>query len=294
MSVPNFRFLEGLTSLEEVQGALSQLRRILDFYFQGRISSVNILVGGIKSKNLDIEDLITAIRGEFDTLISNVTITYSLAAEKGYIAELTVDQLETSDKVQKYLMGDTSDVNYIKVYDQYIQFITATTDGTEVEQATDRFGNLLYWKDDTYTGVTLEVTPYPVMIYKYNELVKMEFSFQPDESGTMNPRIVLGSGAGYGDPNKGKGFIYKDVDGILIEYVKQNGEKVSLRLGENGLIMTPYGLQRLDIYTDGFSANYSGYSLAYRWTKDTEGKITSLIDINTGQTIPVNWYNNPI
>lgn len=42
MSTPNFGFLEGATSLDEIQGALSQLKRVLDFYFQGKISSSNI------------------------------------------------------------------------------------------------------------------------------------------------------------------------------------------------------------------------------------------------------------
>lgn len=42
MSTPNFSYLENATTLEEIQGALSQLRRTLDFYFQGKLSSSNI------------------------------------------------------------------------------------------------------------------------------------------------------------------------------------------------------------------------------------------------------------
>ncbi|MGH0053226.1 MAG: phage tail protein, partial [Sphaerochaetaceae bacterium] len=56
-------------------------------------------------------------------------ITKYIQAEGGTIARLTVDQLDTSDMVQNYLNEDTSDVNYIRVYDQYINFIQATTDG---------------------------------------------------------------------------------------------------------------------------------------------------------------------
>lgn len=41
MSTPNFGFLEGVSTLQEVQGALAQLKRTLDFYFQGKLSSTN-------------------------------------------------------------------------------------------------------------------------------------------------------------------------------------------------------------------------------------------------------------
>lgn len=42
MSTPNFGFLSGLTTMEDVQGALARLKRELDFYFQGKISTSNI------------------------------------------------------------------------------------------------------------------------------------------------------------------------------------------------------------------------------------------------------------
>lgn len=52
-------------------------------------------------------------------------ISPNLYAGKAYISELTVDSLETSTKVQKYLASDTSDVNYVRIYAQTIKFITA-------------------------------------------------------------------------------------------------------------------------------------------------------------------------
>jgi hypothetical protein len=53
-------------------------------------------------------------------------ITPNLYAEKATIAELTVDSLDTSVKVQNYLKNDESDVNYIKIRGQVIQFIMAS------------------------------------------------------------------------------------------------------------------------------------------------------------------------
>ena len=102
--------------------------------------------------------MIEALEAEFDLTISNTFITQTLAAETAYIAQLTVDQLETSTKVQNYLNEDTADVNYIKIFEQYIQFITASTDGSETEQVKDRHNNDLYWIDDTFKGTTTNVT----------------------------------------------------------------------------------------------------------------------------------------
>lgn len=60
----------------------------------------------------------------------SVLISPNLYAEKATISELTVDQLDTSVKVQKYLNEDMSDVNYVKIYGQVIQWITATIAST--------------------------------------------------------------------------------------------------------------------------------------------------------------------
>lgn len=108
---------------------------------------------------------------------ADAVFTDSLYAETGDVSELTVDRLSTSRRIRKYILGDTSDDNYIKIQDQYIQLITGTvkmnielqTEGneailtetgivlmTEAEsgsgdiappvQATNRYGQPLYWK----------------------------------------------------------------------------------------------------------------------------------------------------
>ena len=58
--------------------------------------------------------------------------------------------------MKNYLNDNTADVNYIKIFEQYIQFVTASTDGSDTEQVTDRNGSLLYWIDDDNKGTTLE------------------------------------------------------------------------------------------------------------------------------------------
>lgn len=110
---------------------------------------------------------------------ADAIFTDSLYAETGDVSELTVDRLSTSRRIRKYILGDTSDDNYIKIQDQYIQLITGTlkrnvellTEGslpiltetdiillTEAEgsggelappvQATNRYGQPLYWQDE--------------------------------------------------------------------------------------------------------------------------------------------------
>ena len=139
--------------------------------------------------------MIEALEAQFDVTVSNVTITNVLAAETGYIAQLTVDSVETSTKVQNYLAESTEDVNYIKIFGQYIQFVTASTDGSQTEQARDRHGALLYWKDEDKEAVVLDETDWPVMIYVYTEQIKAEFGFE-NTDGIYVPKITLGLGDG--------------------------------------------------------------------------------------------------
>lgn len=178
--------------------------------------------------------MIEALEAQFDITISNTVITQTLSAETGNIAQLTVDQVETSTKVQNYLNNNISDVNYIKIFEQYIKFITASTDGTTTEQATDRKGNLLYWIDETYSGTTLDETNYPVMIYAYNELIKMEIAFK-DVNDIAEPQIILGTGEGT-TALGGKASIHKLVDGLEISYYSPYSEN------KNYIKITDYGV----------------------------------------------------
>jgi len=178
--------------------------------------------------------MIEALEAEFDVTISNTFITQTLAAETAYIAQLTVDQLETSTKVQNYLNNNTNDVNYIKIFEQYIQFITASTDGSGTEQVKDRKNNNLYWLDDTFKGTTTNVTDYPVLIYNYEEQIKLQILFE-NISGTYIPKIILGVGDGTG-ANHAKAEIYKGQTGLEINYYRSNnGERRSVFIDDAGI-----------------------------------------------------------
>lgn len=195
--------------------------------------------------------LIEALEAQFGTTITNILITNTLVADKGYIAELTVDQLETSDKVQRYLAGNTTDVNYIRIEGQKAEWLTESTTGTIDEQAYDRQGNPLYWKDEEKKAVTTEVTEWPVMQYVYEtKLTKAQISFEKDGDDYIP---VIQMGAGIDDlSNRGKAFIRKVDGGLHIEYHRENnGELRSIKIDERGIWQegnaNGYGLRNIHV-----------------------------------------------
>ena len=251
-------------------------------------------------RNLDAENFndagLKAIAGMFkaDTIISNTNITQEIYADYGNIADLTVDRLRTDyTKAQKNLKGDTSDVNYISIHDETISFITATTDGSASEQLTDS-GRAFCWTDETHTQMTSEkTTDYPVMVYKYTDLVKAKIAFQSitTAAGTTTVMPVLTLGAGTGNGDIGKASIYKAADGLYLDYYSETDGKVKqILIGNDGVIITPYRLNSIDIYTNGFVAVYSADSVRMSWTLDGSGRITSLTD-EGGFTTPVTWHD---
>lgn len=197
-------------------------------------------------RNLDAENFNDAglkeIAGMFkaDTIISNTNITQEIYADYGNIADLTVDRLRTDyAKAQKYLSGDTSDVNYISIHDETISFITATA-GSGTEQLTDG-DRVFYWTDDTHTQMTSEnTTAYPVYIYNYSETVKAKIAFKTITlSGgeeTVAPVLTLGAGDGV-LPDSAKAIIYKGQHGLEINYYKSStSDLVQLALTDSGIV----------------------------------------------------------
>ena len=235
---------------------------------------------------------IEAISAEIDVVISNTVIVNNLYSEYGRIANLTVSELNTGwQKITNFLANNKAPVFYKRDYEQYSMYYEAVTDGTEDPNTlTDRDGNLLYWVDNTYKGMTLANTGLPVKTYKYTEYLKMEISFR-DVDGVTRPRIIMG--AGYGNPSfpeRGKFIIDKHVDGGLLEYITANGTRYSIEIGENGILQNGVELlSAIDFYSNGFTATYGGTIAGYRWTKDGTGKIMQLTNIHTSETVPVTW-----
>ena len=175
------------------------------------------------------------------------SVTNTLYAEYGRIANLTVSELSTAwKKITNYLASDTSDVNYLHLYEQYAKWITAETDGSATEAVTDYDDNPLYWTDETHTGMTTTENANPVLVYVYTELVKRQISFADiDGDGTENPTDIYGAGNGTG--NNGKMIGLKELFAYAFRYYATGsgevaaGDQVALRFGEDGLIASNAG-----------------------------------------------------
>ena len=225
----------------------------------------------------------------------SAVISPNIYASKATIAEVTVDELDTSDKVKNYLSGDTSANNYHKIYDQFHEFITGVTDGLDENkiQAEDRNGEPLYWTDDTHTAATTTVTAYPVYTYKYTDNAKLKLGFGDDPSGSgyLIPMIELGAGTGIN--YNAKGFIYKGISGLYLDYYSTGGDLRRVLLSDDGIVLTPYALKSLDLYFNGFSAVYDADTVSMTWSLDSYGRIVSLVSADN-VTIPVTWHAEEI
>lgn len=190
----------------------------------------------------------------------NVNVSGQLSADAlyaalGEIADLTVDRLSTSRRVAKYLAGDKSDDNFVRIHDQYIEFVSGVyADGTA--QAENPHGAQLYWESDPsgasigsdgYPYVngeriftTTTKTDWPVMIYTYTELVKRSIAFEQDGSGTYTPVDVFGAGNADGT-NKAR--MLKSADGLELLYTATNGSQAGLKANISGYLDF-YGIRR--------------------------------------------------
>lgn len=213
--------------------------------------------------DIEADDLFLTIDGVKTSIIDELTgkidgqyITGGMSGTTA-LGNLLVDNLSTSDKIRNYLASDTSQVNYIRIYDQYIEFVEATYSGGTTQARTgDKTGDLLYWTDDTYNFVTIvtDGTLEPVMVYNYTELIKGKYGFKLID-GTNIPSIELGAGSG-GINDAGKTFIYKGIDGFYIDYRHSvTGESTIFKITDDGidLSMFPTVTYPEDVVLNGIS-----------------------------------------
>lgn len=166
----------------------------------------------------------------------------TLFVNRGYITELTVDSIDTSDMVKRYLMPASNALRYAPVgywrgYDHYIEFLSAKvvwpedTEKTPYDnavQVTDRNGVPIYWSDATHTGITYTVNANPVMRFLYNGpngdgVVLFSIFLEPVSEGLYvtdyKVRFTFGEGRLVGGTLlRGQSFIDDEGDGISISH----------------------------------------------------------------------------
>lgn len=248
-----------------------------------------------------------------------------------WIRDLNVEFLETNfdalDVRREYPEGGIR--NFIRIKEEQIEFVTQTLSETETQDYVNKDGNQIY-----YTAIDEHPQAYkyftitsPISIYQdltekqvdgfkvkvrkvVSESIKAAFAFGLIGE-TQYPLMRWGIGTdGSGETDNGKGFIYKELDGLVLKYITSKGVTHQIKLGENGIegIETGSGekiiqninmgglieipgqaLTKADFTESGLNVEYGETKVSFTWTKDSEGRITSLYNSQTGLTVPVSW-----
>lgn len=219
--------------------------------------------------------------------IDGALVTQNLYADEGDIVALTVDQLITSRRVSKYIMGDTSNDNYISIQGNIAKWIVAavkTISGNPmIVQHANRDGSLLYWVDDPAGAqvvngyyekdgrrltTTTTNTGWPVYVFDYMESTSLSITF-----GEKNPVIIFGSGDG-----PGTGRLQQYDGGIEFSYVDGQGNKSYMAMDALGRVFFKDSLKRVDLsqidVNGHFTFDYGedgSFKDSYQLTKTTTG-----------------------
>lgn len=217
-------------------------------------------------------------------LDGNVDVSGQLSADALYsalgdIADLTVDRVSTSRRIVKYLAGDQTDDNFIRIQDQSLEFVAGLYDGG-TDQARNPSGLLIYWEDDPEgDGVTLgedgypykdgvriftttAETEWPVTVYTYVEQVKRAITFeQMGEYYAPVDTFGLGDDAG-----NDKATLSKKQGGLELMYKTNAGTDIGLRLGSDGYADI-YGMRKTT------KLDFSGWDSG-SFTESVDGDIT--------------------
>lgn len=264
------------TLVRDEEGDFSQIAQTVDEISsrlattEGRVSEISQTVDGISmgvstvTENGEIYSKITLRLGErelygFIKMEGNVEVSGQLSADAlysgyGEIANLAVDQLITSRRIVKYLQGDQSDDNCIRIYQQTMEWVTGHPNGGTI-QATNPDGAPLFWPVDV-SGLsrgsdgypvtaqqeriftTTTPTAYPVMVYTYEEAVKRSISFEA-VNGIYSPIDRFGAGNQQGN---NRAWILKTADGFDIRYLTPANQEIGIRMTTDGKV-TIDGLQ---------------------------------------------------
>lgn len=244
-------------------------------------------------------------------LDGNVDVSGQLSADAlyaalGEIADLSVNRLSTSRRVVKYLAGDTTDDNFIRVAEQSLEFVAGIAKST-TEQAKNPNGELIYWEADP-TGAsigsdgypyangeriftTTKQTSWPVMVYQYEEQVKRAISFQSDGQ-YYYPVDVFGAGDNNG---KQRGYLVKRQNSLELTYETSMGKLLGLAARDEGY-MDLLGLRKstaLDFseWDKGYFAELvDGEKTPYRYTVtfDQQRRPIKITD-NSGHGTLIRW-----
>lgn len=243
-----------------------------------------------------------------------------------WIRDLNVEFLETNfDALDVRKDAPEGNLrNCIRIKEEELEFVTQSLSTTETMDYKNKDGDQIYYtsinnQPDAYKYFTItspsniykNLTPEQLEAFKVKvrkvltESVKASFKFGMTEGNTQYPLMVWGVGTDAGGAtNRGKGFIYKELDGLILKYVTSTGVAHQIKLGENGIEGIPLGevidigglielpgdaLTRAVFYNDGMELSHGEIKTSFSWTTDSSGKIISLKNLKTNVTVPISW-----
>lgn len=243
-----------------------------------------------------------------------------------WIRDLNVEFLETNfDALDIRKPAPEGNVrNCIRIKEEEIEFITQSLSDTEAMDYKNKDGDQIYYtainsQPDAYKYFTItsptsiypsltaeQIEAFKVKVRKVlTESIKASFKFGTVNGTTQFPLMVWGAGTdSSGSTDKGKGFIYKELDGLILRYVTSTGLTHQIKLGENGIEGIPTGeiidigglielpgdaLTKASFYSNGMLLEHGTIKTGFSWTTDGAGKIISLKNQKTNVTVPISW-----
>lgn len=248
-----------------------------------------------------------------------------------WIRDLNVEFLETNFEALDIRQPYPEDGlrNHIRIKEEQMEFVTQSLSETEVQDYHNKDGDQLYYTaidDHVHAYKYFTITP-PTSIYQdlteaqvdkfkvktrkvLSESIKATFTFGLI-GDTQYPFMRWGVGTDpSGSTDNGKGFIYKELDGLVLKYITSTGTIHQIKLGENGiegieagggetiiqninmggLIEIPgVALTKASFSESGVSLEHGEIKTTFTWTKDSAGRILTLYNSQTGLTVPVSW-----
>ena len=294
--------------VEDIDGRVSEITQTVD--------GISLSVTSASSPDGQTTATITLKVGPnnytgYIKLDGNVDVSGQLSADAlysalGEIADLSVNRLSTSRRVVKYLAGDTSDDNFIRVAEQSLEFVAGIAKST-TEQAKNPNGELIYWEaDPAGASIGADGYPYangeriftttkrsnwPVMVYQYEEQVKRAISFTSDGK-YYYPVDVFGAGDNNG---KQRGYLVKRQNSLELTYETSLGKLLGLAARDEGYLDL-MGLRKstaLDFseWDKGYFAELvDGEKTPYRYTVtfDQQRRPIRITD-NSGHATLIRW-----
>lgn len=249
---------------------------------------------------------------------SDASVTDALYAEQGDISQLTVDRLETSDKIKRYLSKNKSQMSFIRIEGLKLQFIIATLsvdeDGNpKTEPLENRYGSPMYWKKDVSNAeivngypyidgvrvyATEENTGFPITVYSYTEAVVRQIIFIYDPLTGANyctETFGQGSGTNAAGETLNQGWMQKTTEKFFMKYRTGEGKEIGIQMGNGGFtdvigLRKPTGITFSEWDSGKFYERIDGDDNRYEYDVefDAQGLPTKITD-STGHETSIYW-----